>query len=74
MSVTDGRGNMPAFGENLSADEIDAAVSYVRATFVSETELAVTGSETSWLVLGAITLLGAGFVLVGYGRRETEPV
>lgn len=35
MSVTDGRGGMPAFGGDLAEDEISAAVSYVRLTFVS---------------------------------------
>ena len=35
MSVTDGKGFMPAWGDMLSAEEIDAAVSYVRLTFVA---------------------------------------
>lgn len=34
-SVTEGIRNMPAFGERLSADEIDAVVSYVRLEFAS---------------------------------------
>lgn len=33
-SVKDGKGNMPAFGERLSDDEIDSAISYLRLSFV----------------------------------------
>ena len=34
-SVSEGRGGMPAFGDRLSVEEIDSAISYVRLTFVS---------------------------------------
>lgn len=62
-SVTDGKGGMPAFGAMLSADEIDAAVSYVRATFVSEADdLARTGSDVNWLLAGGLALMALGLV------------
>lgn len=32
-SITDGKGNMPAFAESLSAEQISAVVAYVRETF-----------------------------------------
>jgi mono/diheme cytochrome c family protein len=32
-TVHDGNGNMPPFGEQLSDDEIDQVIKYVRATF-----------------------------------------
>lgn len=35
-SITNGKGNMPAFGERLEAGDIEAAASYVRLTFVAE--------------------------------------
>ncbi len=71
MSVTDGKGNMPAFGERLSADEIDSAVSYVRLTFVqAEPELAVTGPKgTQIAFLGALVVL-VGMALVAFSRRQ----
>ncbi|MDW3178008.1 MAG: cytochrome c [Acidimicrobiia bacterium] len=70
-SVTDGKGNMPAFGGNLEADEIDAAVSYVRLTFVSaqEPELAVTGRTTSTLLLVSLTALVGGLGMAAASRR-----
>jgi mono/diheme cytochrome c family protein len=34
--VTDGRGRMPAWGGRLEADEVDAVVAYVLATFPAE--------------------------------------
>jgi cytochrome c551 len=34
--VTDGRGRMPAWGNRLDADEVDAVVAYVLATFPPE--------------------------------------
>lgn len=70
-SVTDGKGNMPAWGPNLEADEIDAAVSYVRLTFVSaqEPELAVTGRTTSTLLLVSLTTLVGGLGLATASRR-----
>ncbi len=70
-SVTDGKGNMPAFGASLEADEIDAAVSYVRLTFVSaqEPELAVTGRTTSTLLLVSLTALVGGLGMAVASRR-----
>lgn len=78
-SVTDGKGAMPAFGARLEADEIDAAVSYVRLTFVSEDaaaqdddgepELAVTGRTTSTLLLLAAVALVSGLGLATISRR-----
>lgn len=35
-SVKNGKGNMPAYADRLSDDEIDSAISYVRLTFVGE--------------------------------------
>lgn len=74
-SIKDGKGNMPAFGERLSDDEIDAATSYVRLTFVAEAaqsaaaddagsteELAVTGVESGLLIVVGATMLIAGLL------------
>ncbi|MGI9605462.1 MAG: c-type cytochrome [Acidimicrobiales bacterium] len=74
MSVTDGRGNMPPFGGSLEADEIDAAVTYVRLTFVSaqpEPELAVTGSTTTPLAIFGITLLATGAFIALLTRQRS---
>ena len=72
-SVTDGKGNMPAFGSQLSEDEIDNAVAYVRATFVADsTQLPRTGSETNLVLVSGVLLLGAGLVTVSRTRRRTE--
>ena len=75
-SVTNGKGGMPAFGERLITDEISAAVSYVRLSFVSqaaepapepepaeEPELARTGVETPVLLVagGLLLTLGVAF-------------
>lgn len=75
-SVTNGKGNMPAWGATLSAEEIDSVVSYVRLGFVSETaaeepaaeELAVTGSEVEFFLLAAGVLLGAGLLFIRSSR------
>ena len=76
-SVTTGKGNMPAFGERLSAEEIDAAVSYVRLTFVDPAaqsdpaELAVTGTASTPIAALGATLLVSGLLLVTIvGRRR----
>jgi LPXTG-motif cell wall-anchored protein len=62
-SVTNGKGGMPAWGDQLSADEIDSAVAYVRATFVSDSDdLAQTGSETNVLLLAGAALMAFGLV------------
>ena len=81
-SVTDGKGGMPAFGERLSSEEIDQAISYVRLTFVEEaaaaettaetTELAVTGLETTGLAVAGVAMLAGGVHLVMWSRRRTD--
>lgn len=72
MSVTDGRTVMPAFGERLSAEEIDAAVSYVRLTFVDPdaepAALADTGTETGLLAVGGLTMVATGALLAHHAR------
>ena len=74
-SVTNGKGNMPVWGESLEAAEIDAAVSYVRLTFVAdaaEADLAVTGPTTPALLVAAlVALLGGVSLLVLAQRRES---
>ena len=76
-SVTDGKGAMPAWGGDLSADEIDAAVSYVRLTFVeveAEAELAITGSSTVPLLVVGLSLVLAGTLIVlTLGRDPSRP-
>jgi mono/diheme cytochrome c family protein len=72
-SVTNGKGTgMPAWGERLSEDEISAAVSYVRLTFVAqaEAELAVTGYNSYGLALIGSTIAFAGVVLLSVSRRR----
>jgi len=70
-SIADGKGNMPAFGDRLSDDEIDSAVSFVRLTFVEASDdtgvLAVTGpTHNIWLTgVGLFAIaLGAGLIVV----------
>lgn len=75
MSVTDGKGSMPAFGDRLSEDEIDAAVAFVRATFVSEADdLPRTGSDANLLLAGGLGLMAFGLFASRAGslaiRRE----
>ncbi len=74
-SVANGKTGMPPFGDNLSAEEIDAAISYVRLTFVSESaepaaeemeemeELPATGAESLYLAMFGAVLLSLGLVL-----------
>lgn len=74
-SVADGKGGMPAFGEQLSGEEIDAAISYVRLTFVSDAaaapeELASTGTETTVLAVGGSALIAAGLLLTQISRES----
>ena len=79
-SVTDGKGGMPAFGERLSADEIDQAISYVRLTFVeaaAETtaseetaELALTGVSSTGLAVVGVAMLAGGLQLLTFSRRK----
>lgn len=75
-SVTDGKGNMPAFGDRLTGEEIDAAISHVRLSFAAEpaadaapAALPATGSSTYLLAIGGVTLLLAGFLFAHHGRR-----
>ena len=76
---------MPAFGEVLSAEEIDSVVSFVRLTFVAQDEggeetteeepaeeLADTGVESAAGVVAAVALLGAGAMLVRSSRLQTR--
>ncbi len=78
-SVTDGKGSMPAFGPQLAEEEIDAAISYVRLTFVDaaaeETAeapeaLAETGVNSTQLAVVGIAMLAAGLQLAAFGRRR----
>lgn len=73
-SITNGKGNMPAWGDRLSAEEISAAASYVRLTFVAqeaEAELAVTGASTTELaIVGLSMIMAGGLIFVLLGRRE----
>jgi mono/diheme cytochrome c family protein len=77
-SITDGKGGMPAFGERLSADEIDQAASYVRLTFVEEAaaaqeeELARTGVDSTGLAVIGTALLAGGVQLVIWSRRNED--
>lgn len=77
-SITDGKGGMPAFGERLSADEIDQATSYVRLTFVEEAaaaqeeELARTGVDSTGLAVIGTALLAGGVQLVLWSRRNED--
>lgn len=83
MSITDGRGGMPAFGPNLSEEEISQATSFVRLTFVEDAaaadddaaaaddaELAETGVESTGLAVLGATMLFGGLQLVVWSRRE----
>lgn len=80
-SITNGKGFMPAFGEQLESGEIEAVASYVRLTFVAEEaaaadeeaateELAETGVETAVLAIAGITMVTAGGLLVRASRRD----
>ena len=66
-SVTNGRGNMPSYEGRLTEDEIDAAVTYVRLTFLSEEdpmeELPRTGLS-EWIFAAGFGLVGAGVAAV----------
>lgn len=62
-SVTNGIGNMPGYADRLTEAEIDAAVSYVRLTFLSEEdameELPNTGLN-AWLFVVGLGLVASG--------------
>lgn len=66
-SVTNGIGNMPGYEDRLTVEEIDAAVSYVRLTFLSEEdpmeELPRTGLS-GWLFALGFGLVGSGGIAV----------
>lgn len=66
-SVTNGIGNMPGYEDRLTVEEIDAAVSYVRLTFLSEEdpmeELPRTGLS-GWLFALGFGLIGSGGIAV----------
>ncbi len=71
-SVTDGKGGMPAFGGSLSDEEIDAAVTFVRLTFVAEQpldELPNTGFASDLLFVAA-ALMAGGVLMVGATLRR----
>ncbi len=78
-SIADGKGGMPAFGERLSAEEVEQAASYVRLTFVEAsasttaeqpTELAMTGVESEALAFAGIAMLAGGAHLLIWSRRR----
>lgn len=83
-SIANGKGGMPAFGDRLEADDIEAVASYVRLTFVAEEaaaeetaaedtaaeELAETGVETPVLAITGLTMLAAGGLLIRASRRD----
>ena len=76
-SVTNGRGGMPAFGERLSSDELEQAVSYVRLTFVeaavtTDEDLALTGVGSAGLAVAGVTMFAGGLHLVMWSRRRTD--
>lgn len=62
-AVANGKGNMPAFADELEPDEIDAAVTFVRLSFaeggVGSGQLPRTGGTSTLLIAGA-ALLGLG--------------
>ena len=71
-SVTMGKGGMPAFGDDLTAEEIDAAVTYVRLTFLSDRdmdELPNTGIAPE-LFAAAAALIAVGAILNETARRR----
>ncbi len=73
-SIANGKGFMPAFGDQLDSGEVEAVASFVRLTFVAEEaaaeELAETGAETSVLALVGLTMVAAGGLLVRASRRD----
>lgn len=71
-SVTNGKGGMPAFGAGLTADEIDAAVAYVRLTFLSEQdidELPNTGLASELFAVAAALII-VGLAMSEAARRR----
>lgn len=75
-SVTDGKGGMPEFGGSLSEDDIDAAVSYARLTFVAERsvdELPRTGTSPVLFIAAGVLML-TGVALHEWSRRQRSAV
>lgn len=69
-AVTNGKGNMPAFVDELEPDEIDAAVTFVRLSFaeggVGSGQLPRTGGSDTLLFIGSgFVAVGAAFVAGG---------
>lgn len=70
-SVTQGKGGMPAFETELSGDEIDAAVTYVRLAFSESPAgegLPRTGTSSVLFVIAG-SLLASGLVVTGASQR-----
>lgn len=85
-SIKDGKGNMPPFGDRLSDDEIDAATSYVRLTFVPEAAEATeadaaaatteAGGVEELAVTGApssmLVIIGSSLLIAGWLFGQTR--
>ena len=71
-SVRTGKDKMPAFGGVLAEEEIDAVVSFVRLTFVSESDanLAATGGDVSGSLVIAVVLILSGLLCCRVRRGE----
>lgn len=73
-SIAEGKGSMPAFGEKLSADEIEEVASYVRISFAPEaaqsgpTELATTGVGSAGLTIIGMSMLIGGWLMLVWSR------
>lgn len=73
-SVTNGIGRMPAYGDRLTENEIDAAVTYLRLTFVSGDagidELPNTGGEALMIAVGlGLIVVGVSMITMPRVRR-----
>lgn len=67
-SVTNGKGGMPAFGDILTAEEIDAAVTYVRLAFTAAEDTADDEAEelpATGVGTNSLLFVGLGLMLVG---------
>lgn len=62
-SVSNGKGNMPAFAANLSGEDIDAALSYVRLTFLPAEQEEEAGEEAGAPVEDASAMIAAGMAV-----------
>lgn len=78
MSIADGKGSMPAFGEKLSTEEVGQVASYVRISFAPEAaqtgpaELAVTGVGSAGLTLIGMSMLVGGWLMLVWSKSETS--